>query len=60
MSAMDVPAKRVARPGIACQGIDRAARKVINDAGYGDIDLRGRFGVCIEDIVTVTQKEVGG
>jgi Xaa-Pro aminopeptidase len=82
------------RPGIACQEIDRAARKVINDAGYGDyfihrtghgiglttheppymvegeirtlepgmcfsiepgIYLPGRFGVRIEDIVTVTQ-----
>jgi Xaa-Pro aminopeptidase len=82
------------RPGIACQEIDRAARKVINDAGYGDyfihrtghgiglttheppcmaegeiqtlepgmcfsiepgIYLPGRFGVRIQDIVTVTQ-----
>jgi Xaa-Pro aminopeptidase len=24
------------RPGVACQGIDRAARKVIADAGYGE------------------------
>jgi Xaa-Pro aminopeptidase len=24
------------RPGVACQEIDRAARKVISDAGYGD------------------------
>jgi Xaa-Pro aminopeptidase len=82
------------RPGIACQEIDRAARKVITDAGYGDyfihrtghgiglttheppymvegetrllqpgmcfsiepgIYLPGRFGVRIEDIVTVTE-----
>jgi Xaa-Pro aminopeptidase len=81
------------RPGIACQEIDRVARKVISDAGYGEdfihrtghgiglttheppymvegetralepgmcfsiepgIYLRGRFGVRIEDIVTVT------
>jgi Xaa-Pro aminopeptidase len=81
------------RPGVACQEIDRAARKVIADAGYGEqfihrvghgigitsheppymvegeelllepgmcfsiepgIYLRDRFGVRIEDIVTVT------
>ena len=24
------------RPGVACQEIDRAARKVISDAGYGE------------------------
>jgi Xaa-Pro aminopeptidase len=81
------------RPGVACQEIDRAARKVITDAGYGErfihrtghgigtttheppymiegeeqpllpgmcfsvepgIYLAGRFGVRIEDIVTVT------
>ena len=81
------------RPGVACQEIDRAARKVIADAGYGErfihrvghgiglttheppymvegeehliapgmcfsiepgIYLPGRFGVRIEDIVTVT------
>ncbi len=83
------------RPGVACQEIDRAARKVINDAGYGEyfihrtghgiglttheppymvegetralepgmcfsiepgIYLPGRFGVRIEDIVTVTEE----
>ena len=83
----------VVRPGIACQEVDRAARKVITDAGYGEqfihrtghgigmttheppymvegeerptvpgmcfsiepgIYLAGRFGVRIEDIVTVT------
>jgi Xaa-Pro aminopeptidase len=82
------------RPGIACQEIDRVARKVIDDAGYGEffihrtghgiglttheppymvegetralepgmcfsiepgIYLPGRFGVRIEDIVTVTE-----
>src|SRR4051812_39100104 len=82
------------RPGATCQDIDRAARAVITDAGYGDafihrtghgigvttheppymvegeeqplvpgmcfsvepgIYLSGRFGVRIEDIVTVTQ-----
>jgi Xaa-Pro aminopeptidase len=82
------------RPGIACQDIDRAARAVITDAGYGErfihrvghgiglttheppylvegeqqllepgmcfsiepgIYLPGRFGVRIEDIVTVTE-----
>jgi Xaa-Pro aminopeptidase len=82
------------RPGIACEEIDRAARKVISDAGYGEyfihrvghgiglttheppymvegekhllepgmcfsiepgIYLPGRFGVRIEDIVTVTE-----
>jgi Xaa-Pro aminopeptidase len=81
------------RPGIECQEIDRGARKVIADAGYGEyfihrtghgiglttheppymvegerralepgmcfsiepgIYLPGRFGVRIEDIVTVT------
>ncbi len=81
------------RPGVACQEIDRAARTVITDAGYGEyfihrtghgiglttheppymaegetlplqpgmcfsiepgIYLPGRFGVRIEDIVTVT------
>jgi Xaa-Pro aminopeptidase len=81
------------RPGVACQEIDRAARAVIDDAGYGErfihrtghgigtttheppymiegeaqplvpgmcfsvepgIYLPGRFGVRIEDIVTVT------
>ncbi|HET8928416.1 MAG TPA: aminopeptidase P family protein [Microbacterium sp.] len=82
------------RPGIACQEIDRAARRVIAEAGYGDefihrtghgigmttheppymvegeqrplvpgmcfsiepgIYLADRFGVRIEDIVTVTE-----
>lgn len=81
------------RPGVACQEIDRAARRVITEAGFGDrfihrtghgigmttheppymvegevrptvpgmcfsiepgIYLAGRFGVRIEDIVTVT------
>jgi Xaa-Pro aminopeptidase len=81
------------RPGVTCQEIDRAARKVITAAGYGEqfihrtghgiglttheppymvegeeqplvpgmcfsvepgIYLAGRFGVRIEDIVTVT------
>ena len=85
-------------PGIACQEIDRVARKVITDAGYGNyfihrtghgigittheppymvegetlpvrpgmcfsiepgIYLPGRFGVRIEDIVTVTSDGVG-
>ena len=83
------------RPGIECQEIDRAARKVIADAGYGElfihrtghgiglttheppymvegetrplepgmcfsiepgVYLPGRFGVRIEDIVTVTEE----
>ena len=82
------------RPGVACQEIDRVARPVITDAGYGEyfihrtghgigrdhpraavhgrgrdhaaragmcfsiepgIYLPGRFGVRIEDIVTVTE-----
>ncbi|GHE01383.1 aminopeptidase P family protein [Streptomyces alanosinicus] len=82
------------RPGAACQDVDRAARAVITDAGYGTyfihrtghgigvttheppymiegeeqplvpgmcfsvepgIYLPGRFGVRIEDIVTVTE-----
>ncbi|UFR01632.1 aminopeptidase P family protein [Streptomyces sp. Go40/10] len=82
------------RPGVACQEVDRAARAVIRDAGYGEyfihrtghgigvttheppymiegeeqplvpgmcfsvepgIYLPGRFGVRIEDIVTVTE-----
>jgi Xaa-Pro aminopeptidase len=82
------------QPGVACEEIDRAARKVIDDAGYGQyfihrtghgiglttheppymvvgerrplvpgmcfsiepgIYLPGRFGVRIEDIVTVTE-----
>jgi len=81
------------RPGVECQEVDRAARKVIDDAGYGEyfihrtghgiglttheppymvegethelepgmcfsiepgVYLPGRFGVRIEDIVTVT------
>ncbi|HEU5036451.1 MAG TPA: Xaa-Pro peptidase family protein [Nocardioides sp.] len=81
------------RPGVACQEIDRAARRVITEAGYGaqfihrtghgigtttheppymvegeelplvpgmcfsvepGVYLAGRFGVRIEDIVTVT------
>ena len=85
---------RAVRPGVACQEVDRAARAVIDDAGYGPyfihrtghgigvttheppymiegeeqplvpgmcfsvepgIYLPGRFGVRIEDIVTVTQ-----
>ncbi|HET6301280.1 aminopeptidase P family protein [Microbacterium sp.] len=82
------------QPGIACQEIDRVARRVITEAGYGDafihrtghgigmttheppymvegeerpmmpgmcfsiepgVYLTGRFGVRIEDIVTVTE-----
>ncbi|KOU57718.1 peptidase M24 [Streptomyces sp. MMG1533] len=85
---------RAVRPGVACQEVDRAARSVIADAGYGEyfihrtghgigvttheppymiegeeqplvpgmcfsvepgIYLPGRFGVRIEDIVTVTE-----
>ncbi|MFI9804407.1 aminopeptidase P family protein [Streptomyces sp. NPDC052301] len=85
---------RAVRPGVACQEVDRAARAVIGDAGYGEyfihrtghgigvttheppymiegeeqplvpgmcfsvepgIYLPGRFGVRIEDIVTVTE-----
>ncbi|AXE89431.1 aminopeptidase P family protein [Streptomyces sp. Go-475] len=84
---------RAVRPGAACQDVDRAARAVIADAGYGayfihrtghgigvttheppymiegeerplvpgmcfsvepGVYLPGRFGVRIEDIVTVT------
>lgn len=84
---------RAVRPGVPCQDVDRAARAVIADAGYGEyfihrtghgigvttheppymiegeeqplvpgmcfsvepgIYLPGRFGVRIEDIVTVT------
>ena len=82
------------RPGVACQEIDRACRRVITEAGYGEqflhrtghgiglttheppymvegetqplepamcfsiepgIYVAGRFGVRIEDIVTVTE-----
>ncbi|MDF3298505.1 aminopeptidase P family protein [Streptomyces tropicalis] len=85
---------RSVRPGAACQDVDRAARAVIADAGYGEyfihrtghgigvttheppymiegeeqplvpgmcfsvepgVYLPGRFGVRIEDIVTVTE-----
>ncbi|WP_405649402.1 aminopeptidase P family protein [Streptomyces sp. NBC_00019] len=85
---------RAVRPGVACQEVDRAARRVIADAGYGEyfihrtghgigvttheppymiegeqqplvpgmcfsvepgVYLPGRFGVRIEDIVTVTE-----
>ncbi|WP_053848180.1 aminopeptidase P family protein [Streptomyces sp. NRRL B-24085] len=84
---------RAVRPGVPCQEVDRAARAVIADAGYGEyfihrtghgigvttheppymiegeeqplvpgmcfsvepgVYLPGRFGVRIEDIVTVT------
>ncbi|MFB7613723.1 aminopeptidase P family protein [Kitasatospora sp. NPDC056181] len=83
------------RPGVTCQEIDRIARRVITDAGYGEyfihrtghgigittheppylvegeeqplvpgmcfsiepgVYLPGRFGVRIEDIVTVTEQ----
>ncbi|GAA3389619.1 aminopeptidase P family protein [Streptomyces roseoviridis] len=86
------------RPGAACQDVDRAARAVITDAGYGEyfihrtghgigvttheppymiegeerpivpgmcfsvepgIYLPGRFGVRIEDIVTLTDQGTG-
>ncbi|MGW2910255.1 aminopeptidase P family protein [Streptomyces asoensis] len=85
---------RAVRPGVACQEVDRAARAVITDAGYGEyfihrtghgigvttheppymiegeerplepgmcfsvepgVYLPDRFGVRIEDIVTVTE-----
>ncbi len=85
---------RAVRPGAACQDVDRAAREVIAEAGFGEhfihrtghgigvttheppymiegeeqplvpgmcfsvepgIYLPGRFGVRIEDIVTVTE-----
>ncbi len=85
---------RAVRPGVACQEVDRAARAVIDAAGYGEyfihrtghgigvttheppymiegeeqplvpgmcfsvepgVYLPGRFGVRIEDIVTVTE-----
>ncbi|AVH55911.1 MULTISPECIES: aminopeptidase P family protein [Streptomyces] len=85
---------RAVRPGATCQDVDRAARAVITDAGYGEyfihrtghgigvttheppymiegeeqplvpgmcfsvepgVYLPGRFGVRIEDIVTVTE-----
>ncbi|MGC5360127.1 M24 family metallopeptidase [Streptomyces sp. DT24] len=85
---------RAVRPGVPCQDVDRAARTVIAEAGYGErfihrtghgigvttheppymiegeeqplvpgmcfsvepgIYLPGRFGVRIEDIVTVTE-----
>jgi D-alanyl-D-alanine dipeptidase len=86
------------RPGIQCQDVDRAARAVITEAGYGEyfihrtghgigmttheppymvegetlpvrpgmcfsiepgVYLPGRFGVRIEDIVTVTHEGTG-
>jgi len=86
---------RAVRPGVPCQEVDRAARAVIADAGYGEyfihrtghgigvttheppymiegeeqplvpgmcfsvepgVYLPGRFGVRIEDIVTVTEE----
>ncbi|MFD0372568.1 M24 family metallopeptidase [Streptomyces sp. NPDC127114] len=86
------------RTGAACQDVDRAARKVITDAGYGEyfihrtghgigvttheppymiegetrpivpgmcfsiepgVYLPGRFGVRIEDIVTLTEAGMG-
>jgi D-alanyl-D-alanine dipeptidase len=85
---------RVAAPGVPAEEVDRAARRVIEDAGYGDafihrtghgigleehedpylvegnarpleagncfsiepgIYIEGRFGVRIEDIVTLTE-----
>jgi Xaa-Pro aminopeptidase len=91
--AAHMAARDAIRPGVTCESIDRAARKVIEDAGYGEyfvhrtghgigmmghepphivrgsvdllepgqcftvepgIYLPGKFGVRIENIVTVT------
>ncbi|MEX0698512.1 MAG: M24 family metallopeptidase, partial [Acidimicrobiia bacterium] len=92
-----VTATAAVRPGVAAEAVDAAARKVIDDAGYGEyfihrtghgiglethehpylvngnaellepgmcfsvepgIYLPGRFGVRLEDIVTVTESGV--
>jgi Xaa-Pro aminopeptidase len=42
-------ARQAARPGVACEEVDRAARAVISDAGYGDFFIhRTGHGIGLE------------
>ncbi len=49
VAAAQQAAREVARPGVPCQEIDRAARGVINDAGYGEFFVhRTGHGIGLE------------
>jgi Xaa-Pro dipeptidase len=49
VQAANAAGREAAKPGVACQEVDRAARKVIEDAGYGDYFIhRTGHGVGLE------------